>query len=224
MEKILEKQEGEYKFWYKENKNLFLLKNIEKGNYRVIKEFKNSDRNYVAEIEINEERILLKNNRKEYKKIFCWIKKVFSSSEGVEILKNQEKVKQEGFKNFAKILGAVEKRKYRILKESYYILEMIDGEICSSSKQKDKALEEVKKLHNLKRYHGDCNPCNFLEEKTGEVKIIDSKLKRMFFGDYRAHYDMLTMKIDSYQEMKYPYKKNIFYYIAFVVKKIKKFF
>lgn len=224
MEKILEKQEGEYKFWYKENKNLFLLKNIEKGNYRVIKEFKNSDRNYVAEIEINEERILLKNNRKEYKKFFYWIKKLFSSSEGVEILKNQEKVKQEGFKNFAKVLGVVEKRKYRTLKESYYILEMIDGEICSSSKQKDKALEEVKKLHNLKRYHGDCNPCNFLEEKTGEIKIIDSKLKRMFFGDYRAHYDMLTMKIDSYQEMKYPYKKNIFYYIAFIVKKIKKIF
>ena len=33
---------------------------------------------------------------------------------------------------------------------------------------------------------------------------------------------MLTMKIDSYQEMKYPYKKNIFYYFAIFMKKIKK--
>jgi lipopolysaccharide core biosynthesis protein rfaY len=31
------------------------------------------------------------------------------------------------------------------------------------------------------------------------------------------------MKIDSYQEMKYPYQKNIFYYFAIFMKKIKKF-
>ena len=55
-----------------------------------------------------------------------------------------------------------------------------------------------------------------------EVKILDTQAKKMIFGNYRAHYDMLTMKIDSYQEMEYPYKKNIFYYFAIFMKKIKK--
>ena len=44
----------------------------------------------------------------------------------------------------------------------------------------------------------------------------------MFFGNYRAHYDMLTMKMDTYKEMEYPYSKNIFYYFALFMKKIKK--
>ena len=44
----------------------------------------------------------------------------------------------------------------------------------------------------------------------------------MGFGNYRAHYDMLTMKIDTYQDMEYPYKKNVFYYLALFVKKFKK--
>lgn len=44
----------------------------------------------------------------------------------------------------------------------------------------------------------------------------------MRFFNYRAHYDMLTMNMDSYDEMIYPYKKDIFYYLALFVKKIKK--
>lgn len=44
----------------------------------------------------------------------------------------------------------------------------------------------------------------------------------MSFFNYRAHYDMLTMKMDSYNEMVYPYKKDIFYYLALMIKKIKK--
>ena len=44
----------------------------------------------------------------------------------------------------------------------------------------------------------------------------------MFFGNYRAHYDMITMKYESYEEMKYPYKKNFFYYLAYGIKMFKK--
>ena len=44
----------------------------------------------------------------------------------------------------------------------------------------------------------------------------------MFFGNYRAHYDMITMKYDSYEEMTYPYKKNLFYYLALFNEKIQK--
>lgn len=47
-------------------------------------------------------------------------------------------------------------------------------------------------------------------------------MKKMILGNYRAHYDMLTMQLDSYSNMKYPYSKNIYYYIALAVKKLKK--
>lgn len=121
------------------------------------------------------------------------------------------------------MIGVIEKRKFRILKKSLIILENVEGKICEEDFLKDKALEVIKKLHTIGRYHGDCNPYNFIEEKKSkEVKIIDSKMKKMIFGNYRAHYDMLTMQLDSYSNMKYPYSKNMYYYIALAVKKIKK--
>ena len=91
----------------------------------------------------------------------------------------------------------------------------------NDSRELDKMVEVTKKIHNKGYYHGDCNPSNFMTSKD-EVKILDTQAKKMSFGNYRAHYDMLTMKIDSYQEMEYPYKKNIFYYFAIFMKKIKK--
>ena len=39
---------------------------------------------------------------------------------------------------------------------------------------------------------------------------------------YRAHYDMLTLKLDSYQEMEYPYTIDMAYHVALCIKKMKK--
>ena len=85
----------------------------------------------------------------------------------------------------------------------------------------DEIVELMVELHNKKIYHGDINPGNFLLEN-GKIRIIDTQGKKMRFGSYRAHYDMLTMKMDSYNEMKYPYSKDFFYYLALVMMKIKK--
>ena len=85
----------------------------------------------------------------------------------------------------------------------------------------DKMVEVTIKIHNKGYYHGDCNPSNFITSKD-EIKILDTQAKKMGFGNYRAHYDILTMKMDSYNDMRYPYKKNIFYYLALFVKKFKK--
>lgn len=223
MEKIFKIKNNEFDFYYINKENLKILEKISKKEFKIKKEFKNSERNYVAEIVIDNQSYILKDNKNEYKKFFNIIKKIFLNSDGVQILKNGINAKEEGFNNFAKMIGVIEKRKFRILKKSLIILENVEGKICEEDFLKDKALEVIKKLHTIGRYHGDCNPYNFIEEKKSkEVKIIDSKMKKMIFGNYRAHYDMLTMQLDSYSNMKYPYSKNMYYYIALAVKKIKK--
>lgn len=223
MEKIFKIKNNEFDFYYINKENLKILEKISKKEFKIKKEFKNSERNYVAEIVIDNQSYILKDNKNEYKKFFNIIKKIFLNSDGVQILKNSISAKEEGFNNFAKMIGVIEKRKFRILKKSLIILENIEGKICEEDFLKDKALEVIKKLHTIGRYHGDCNPYNFIKEKKSkEVKIIDSKMKKMIFGNYRAHYDMLTMQLDSYSNMKYPYSKDMYYYIALAVKKIKK--
>lgn len=223
MEKIFKVKNNDFNFYYIDEENLKILEKISKEEFKIKKEFKNGKRNYVAEIVIDNQSYILKDNKNEYKKFFNIIKKIFLNSDGVQILKNSTEVKEEGFNSFAKIIGVIEERKFRVLKKSFAIMEKIEGRVCEEDFLKDKAIEVVKKLHTIKRYHGDCNPYNFIEEKKSkEIKIIDSKMKKMIFGNYRAHYDMLTMQLDSYFNMKYPYSKNMYYYIALVVKKIKK--
>ncbi|WP_373078773.1 lipopolysaccharide core heptose(II) kinase RfaY [Fusobacterium varium] len=223
MEKIFKVKNNNFNFYYTDEKKLKILEKVSKNNFKIKKEFKNSKRNYVADIVIDNQNYILKDNKNEYKKIFNIIKKMFLNSDGVQILKNSIEVKEEGFNNFAKIIGVVEERKFRILKKSFIIMEKVEGRVCEENFLKDKAIEVVKKLHTIKRYHGDCNPYNFIEEKKSkEIKIIDSKMKKMILGNYRAHYDMLTMQLDSYLNMEYPYSKNMYYYIALAVKKLKK--
>ncbi len=223
MEKIFKVKNNDFNFYYIDEKKLKILEKVSKNNFKIKKEFKNSKRNYVADIVIDNQNYILKDNKSEYKIFFNIIKKIFLNSDGVQILKNSIEVKKERFNNFAQIIGVVEERKFRVLKKSLVIMEKVEGRVCEEDLLKDKAIEVVKKLHNLKRYHGDCNPYNFIEEeRSKEIKIIDSKMKKMKFGNYRAHYDMLTMQMDSYTNMKYPYLKNMYYYIALVVKRIKK--
>ena len=223
MKKIFKVKNNDFDFYYIDEKKLKILEKISKEEFKIKKEFKNSERNYVADIVVDNQNYILKDNKNEYKKFFNIIKKIFLNSDGVQILKNSIKVREEGFNNFAKIIGIIEKRKFRVLKKSFVIMEKVEGRVCEEDFLKDKAIEVVKKLHFIKRYHGDCNPYNFIEEKKNkEVKIIDSKMKKMILGNYKAHYDMLTMQLDSYSNMKYPYSKNMYYYIALAVKKLKK--
>lgn len=223
MEKIFKVKNNNFNFYYIDEKNLKVLEKVSREEFKLKKEFKNSKRNYVADIVIDNQNYILKDNKNEYKKFFNIIKKIFLNSDGIQILKNSIKVREEGFNNFAKIIGVIEERKFRVLKKSLIIMEKVEGRVCEEDFLKDKVIGVVKKLHTIKRYHGDCNPYNFIEEKKSkEIKIIDSKMKKMILGNYRAHYDMLTMQLDSYPNMKYPYLKNMYYYIALVVKRIKK--
>lgn len=222
MKSIIKKIFNGYKIYSVEEENFSLLLKVLNNDFLVKKEFKNSSRNYVAEIVIDDRSYILKDNRNEYSKLINILKKLFSDSEGLLILKNMIKTEEEGFNNFAKILVVIEKRKFGILKKSLFIMENIEGEVCKEDSQKNRAIELTKKLHSIGRYHGDCNPYNFMEEKNGSIKMIDTKLRKMFFGNYRAHYDMLTMKLDSYKNMIYPYEKNIFYYVALGIKKLKR--
>ena len=194
-------------------------KNIIDKEYKEHNILKNTKRNFVSEIQINNISYIFKEPRNEYiihqRKFFT----LFKMGEAVTTLININKaIIEDNLIEYAKPLLAIVKRKNRMICYSALIQEKIS---INDSRELDKMVEVTKKIHNKGYYHGDCNPSNFMTSKD-KVKILDTQAKKMSFGNYRAHYDMLTMKIDSYQEMEYPYKKNIFYYFAIFMKKIKK--
>jgi heptose II phosphotransferase len=162
---------------------------------------------------------VLKSPRNEFRipqrKFFT----LFKYGEAVETLRNINELREIGLDIFAMPLGAIVKRRYGMICESHIIFEVAHGE--STIKNRGLAVEVTKKMHEYGVYHGDCNPSNFIITDSC-VKVIDTQAKKMHFGNYRAHYDMATMKFDSYKEMVYPYRKNIFYYMVIMVKGFKR--
>lgn len=215
---IEEKYKGYSIFVY----NKFFIeigKNIIDKEYKEVNILKNSKRNYVSEIQINDINYIFKEPRNEHiipqRKFFT----LFKKGEAVSTLVNINKaIKIDNLVEYTEPLLAVVKRKNGMICYSALIQEKINIE---TDRNLDKMVEVTIKIHNKGYYHGDCNPSNFITSKD-IIKILDTQAKKMIFGNYRAHYDMLTMQMDNYPDMKYPYRKNIFYYFALFMKKFKR--
>ena len=208
-----------FNIFYYEDKYMKVGKKIIKNDYKTIKILKDTKRNYVSAIEIDGNNYIVKEPRNEYiipqRKLMSFFKKGEALTTLININKLINKYK---IKEYAKPLIAITKRKNGMITYSLLVMERVIG---TEEKNLEILVNLMKKIHKKGFYHGDFNPSNFLNSN-GKLFILDTQGKEMFFGNYRAHYDMLTMKMDSYKEMEYPYLKNIFYYFALFIKKIKK--
>lgn len=225
MRKLIKEKYDEYNLYSFEEKYIGMCKKILNKDYKIIKELKNTPRNYVAIIEINEERYVYKEPRNEYRLIQRKIMTIFKKGEALNTLVNVNKVMDLGIENLAKIYCVVNKREKGMINFSFILMEWIEEDKSIEVWNRGKlnlGVEELKKIHNLGYYHGDFNPSNIILTKDRKIKLIDTQLKKDIFFSYRRHYDMITMQYDSYKEMKYPYKKNVFYKLAYLIKKIKR--
>lgn len=208
-----------YNLYYFSDGFLEIGKNIIDKKYNEIKILKNTRRNFVELIKVGTEKYVLKENRNEHiipqRKVMTILKK----GEALSTLINLNKLRAEGIDNFVEPFLVINKRKFGMIEYSALIMENIIG--IEDKKYINEIVELMIKIHKRDIYHGDFNPGNFLIENK-KIRIIDTQGKKMKFGNYRAHYDMITMKMDSYEEMVYPYRKNFYYYLALAVKKIKK--
>lgn len=214
------------KWIYKENNIYFfedkyrnIAKKIIDNNFVVVKKLKDTKRNYVALIEVENKKYILKEPRNEYRIPQRKIMSIFKDGEALATLKNINKLYDEGVTELILPRLAINRRKFGMITYSAILMDYFDGEI--DIKYNDEFVKLIKKMHEKGSYHGDFNPGNFLV-KNDEIKILDTQGKRMSFGRYRAHYDMITMKNDSYKEMEYPYKKDYYYYFALGMKKFKR--
>lgn len=225
MKKLVEEKYGEYNLYSFKEKYIGICKKILNKDYVTIKELKNTPRNYVALIEVDGERYVYKEPRNEYKLIQRKIMTIFKKGEALNTLVNVNKVMDLGVENLAKIYCAVNRREKGMINFSFLLMEYIEEDKNIEVWDRNKlnlGIEKLEKIHKLGYYHGDFNPSNIILTKNKEIKIIDTQLKKDIFFNYRRYYDMITMQYDSYKEMEYPYKKDIIYWIAYSIKKLKR--
>lgn len=216
-----EKKYRGYNLFYYEDRYEEILKKILNKEYKLIEELKVGKRSYIAVIEIESKKYVIKESRNEYRILQRRFFTLFKKGEVVTTLENiHHLIYEKNLREYADIYGAINKRKYGMIDYNLLLMEYVGKEIFPD--RLENMLKIIKKIHGLGVYHGDFNPSNFIINDQGNLRIVDTQGKKMSFGNYRAHYDILTMKMDSFPEMEYPYSKNIYYYLALGMKRFKK--
>lgn len=219
MKKIKKEVFKGYNIYFLEEEYKMLAEKIIKKEFKEIEKIKDTKRNYVSLIEIDGIKYIYKEPRNEYRIPQRQIMTLLKKGEALTTLININELINKGFKEFAEPLVAVNKRKNGLIIFSFFLMEYVEGKVDRT--YLDEIIEMMKKIHDNGVYHGDFNPGNFLISN-GKIRILDTQGKKMRLTRYRAHYDMITMQYDSYEEMKYPYKKDMVYYLAYFIKRFKR--
>lgn len=217
----------EFKIYYKNEENKKIAEAVLDKNYKVVKEYKNTERNYVAKIEIGDKFYVLKSPKAEIIIPQRKIQTIFKKGEGLTSFINIDRAKNMGLDFFIEPLAVMVKRGL-FLKESFILMEYIEGDIIRTIEDIDKIMEMVEEIHKKGIYHGDLNTSNFIKTENG-IKIIDTQAKKERFWHFKRAYDILTLKNDllvlerEYEvEKKYKVKRDLGYVLAYTVKNFKK--
>lgn len=217
----------DFKIYYKDECNKALAQKVLDQNYIVIDEYKNTERNYVAKIEIDKKFYVLKSPKAETVIPQRKVQTIFKKGEGLTSFKNIDYAKSIGLDFFIEPL-AVMVKKGIFLQESFILMEYVDGKLIRTVEDIDIIMDMVKKIHEKGIYHGDLNTSNFIKTKSG-IKIIDTQAKREKLWHFKRAYDILTMKNDllvlerEYEvEKDYKVQRDIGYLLAYIIKNFKR--
>lgn len=217
----------DFKIYYKDECNKALAQKVLDQKYVVIDEYKNTERNYVAKIEIDKKFYVLKSPKAETVIPQRKIQTIFKKGEGLTSFKNIDYAKSIGLDFFIEPLAVVVKKGI-FLQESFILMEYVEGKLIRTVEDIDIIMDMVKKIHEKGIYHGDLNTSNFIKTKSG-IKIIDTQAKREKLWYFKRAYDILTMKNDllvlerEYEvEKDYKVQRGIGYLLAYAIKNFKK--
>ncbi|MGL5058217.1 MAG: RIO1 family regulatory kinase/ATPase [Fusobacteriaceae bacterium] len=226
--KLFVEEYKNYSIYFYSHYFLQLGKDIVDKNIKLVKELKVTDRNFVCKIRYLEKEYILKEPKNEYKKIQRKIMTLFKKGEVLSTLININNL-IENKEYFAIPYLAVVKRKNGMIINSFLVMEITEEKDKTSEKYIKKIVDVRYKLEKNKIFHGDFNLSNILLNK-GEIKFIDTQCKSVLFSKYHLNYDLLTLEESIYREdgimnrfgLAAFYKKNLWYYLAYFRKRIKK--
>lgn len=219
-----------YNIYYPEKEIFYeeLGKKIVDKQYKELEVYKNTERNYVAKIEVEGKKYILKSPKSETIIPQRRVQTLIKNGEALNTLINVRKRVKEGMREYAVPFLAIVKKGI-FIRESYILMECIEGEPIKSVADIDEIMKIVNKLHKEEIYHGDLNTSNFIKTKNG-IRAIDTQGKKERFFYFKRWNDFFIMKNDllviekKYEVEEKYYKKNkdISYYMILAVRKIKK--
>lgn len=227
--KLKEEKYLDWKIFFSQTEDsaMTLGKMILDGNYKIKKVYKDTKRNYVAQIEIENKNYILKEFRSEIIIPQRKIQTLFKKGEALSTLINTTEVIELGIEELVKPIVALVKKKLTI-EQSYLLMEYVEGVKISTIEDIDKIMELVEKIHKNKIYHGDLNTSNFIKEGN-KIRILDTQGKKEKIGSFKRWYDIFTLENDllvkelnyNVRDKYYLDKKDIWVYLAYLLKNFK---
>lgn len=226
---LLSEKYKSYSIYTTEKNRRFLeiSHNIIDKKYKIIHKFKDTERNFVAQIEIDNSTYILKSPKAETVIPLRKIQTAFKNGEALETLINMAEHEKNGIDFFLTPLAVIVKKSL-FIEESFILMEFVDGEKPRTLDFIDSIVKLTKKMHHLGIYHGDLNASNFIQTSSG-LKVIDTQGKRDSFSNFKRAYDYLTFKKDKLpNELGYDIDKNFYvekkslgYILAYLIKEFK---
>lgn len=219
---MLKQKIHKYRLYTFNNGYFDILKEIVKKNYEVLEYYKDDQRTYVVKIKVNNNIYILK---KYYPRtLIKKIKQSLKKTESLQTLENVHVARQAGIFELAPCIGAIEEKKGFFITNQILIMKFCKGRRPVSENDYNKIIDVLLKINRIGRYHGDCNPGNFIFDENNNLNVIDTKVSKMFFGNYRQYFDFMVLKKYLPNNCNIDFlNKNIFYYFAYVVRKIRDF-
>lgn len=227
--KLEEEKYLEWKIFFlqTEYEALALGKKVLSNQYKIKKIFKDTKRNYVAQVEIDNKNYILKEFRSEIIIPQRKIQTLFKKGEAVNTLINTNKAIELGIKEIVKPIVALVKKSGTI-KQSYLLMEYVSGEKISTVEDIDKIMKLTEKMHRNKIYHGDLNTSNFIKVNN-EIRVLDTQGKTEKIGNFKRWYDIFTLENDllvqelnyNVREKYYLENRDIWFYLARLLKNFK---
>lgn len=227
--KLKEEKYLDWKIFFSQTESsaMTLGKMILDRNYKIKKVYKDTNRNYVAQIEIENKDYILKEFRSEVIIPQRKIQTLFKKGEALSTLINTTEVIELGIEELVKPIVVLVKKKLTI-EQSYLLMEYVEGVKISTIEDIDKIMELVEKIHKNKIYHGDLNTSNFIKEKE-KIRILDTQSKKEKIGSFKRWYDIFTLENDllvellnyNVREKYYLKEKDIWFYLAYLLKNFK---
>ncbi len=184
-------------------------------DYEILEVMRDHPRTYVAKILIHGQILVLK--RMFFKNIKKKYQTLFRRGDVEKLYEQFQKFNELGFTELVKMYG-VAVWKQGLIQDQFMLMDFVEGRTLKAD-EGHLTLDFLKKIHKLKISHGDVNQANFLVRSNNEITVLDTRLNKMYFGNYEAHRDLFVLKDHFIDEFVYPYKKNIFYYLCLAQKK-----
>jgi serine/threonine protein kinase len=140
---------------------------------------------------------------------------IFRKSESYRNFKDTKKIINNNFFAPHPIIAVEKTGLLNSVKDSYFIMEYIDGYIPRKS-DIGFVVEILNKIHTKGFLHGDSQTTNFIiSNDSKKVYILDAKFNKNIYGNFGKIYEFIYLEknyTDFYKEPLNLYDKNNFYY------------